>query len=132
MLKISKATIFLIAIMLMAGVSYAGNSAKRCLDTRRDGDRFYFTNTCDYNIFVFYCSKDVKQSGKYCGDYTKDRSKGTFFTHSFNLKAGDERYKWKVGSVRYGACKGKSGFEKSFKDSPGGRYTCPEPWGMHD
>lgn len=128
--------IFFLGLLLVAissSLSFAGNSANRCVDTWRDGDKFYFKNECRYNIFVVYCSEDGRISGKSCGDYSGDKSKGTFYTHSMNLKPGETRYKWKAGHIIYGACKGKhTSFNKPVKDHPDGSFSCPNPKRLHD
>lgn len=124
------------AFILMAGVmgiSYADNSAMECLSTRWDGDKLYFTNVCDYNIYVMYCTTEVKTSGKYCGDYAGSKGeKGSYYTHTFNLKVGTEDYKWKPRGIKYGACKGMTGFGRQFSDYEDGRYSCEEPKRLYE
>jgi hypothetical protein len=104
-----------------------------CVSTKWDGNNFVFKNSCDYNIYVMYCGTDKKISGKYCGDYKGSaKNKGTYYTHTFNLKAGKTKSKWKPGNLKYGACKGMTGFGRSFTDRPDGSFSCEEPRRMYD
>ena len=134
MFRISNIMFVLSAILLSASVSFAGNAAMDCVDTHWKGNKFIFENRCDINVFVSYCSEDKKMSGKLCGQYSGSAAskKGTFFTHSFNLKAGKTNSLYKPGSVRYAVCKGMTGFGKDIKDDRRGSFWCPEPRRLRD
>ena len=113
--------------------SYADNSAMDCLKTGWEGNNYVFQNICDYNVYVMYCTEGKKTSGKFCGDYTGSKGlKGSFYTHTFNLKAGKTQSKYKPSGIRYGACKGMTGFGRDFTDHKDGTYVCEEPKTLYD
>ena len=113
--------------------SYADNSAMDCLKTGWEGNNYVFQNICDYNVYVMYCTEGKKTSGKFCGDYTGSKGlKGSFYTHTFNLKAGKTQSKYKPSGIRYGACKGMTGFGRDFTDHKDGTYVCEEPKRLYD
>ena len=104
-----------------------------CLSTSRDGNNFIFKNSCEHNIYVMYCGASKKISGKICGGYKGSaKGKGTYYTHTFNLKSGKTKSKWKPGDIKYGACKGMTGFGRSFSDKPDGSFACEKPRRMYD
>lgn len=127
-MEIFKKISLFIVLMATMSISYADNSAMACLKTWWVGEKLYFKNICEHNIYVIYCTTGKKTSGKYCGDYKgSEGKKGSYYTHSFNLKVGKEQYKWRPEGIEYGACKGMTGFGRSFTDFPDGRYSCEEP-----
>ena len=127
-----KTTLFAL-LMLTLNSSYADNSAIDCVTTSWDKDNFIFQNTCDYNIYVMYCTKGKKTSGKFCGDYKGSKGeKGSYYTHTFNLKVGKSKSKWRPKGIEFGACKGMTGFGRDFSDNPDGTYRCEEPKRLHD
>lgn len=120
-------------MLLTVNTSHANNSGMSCLSTQWDGDNLVFKNSCNYNIYVMYCSPEKKISGKYCGGYKGSaKNKGTYYTHTFNLKAGKTKSKWKPKNLQYGACKGMAGFGRSFTDKKDGSYSCEKPRRMYD
>ncbi len=127
--KILVVSSFLLAI----NVSYADTSAMDCVKTKWEGNNYTFKNVCDYNVFVMYCTEGKKTTGKYCGDYTGSKGlKGSFYTHTFNLKAGKKQSKYKPRGIRYGVCKGMTGFGRYFTDHKDGSYVCEEPRRLYD
>lgn len=133
MRRTSCLTLLTAITLSLTGLAQADNSALQCVSTHWEGDNYVFTNTCDHNIYVMYCSTDKKISGKFCGDYKgSTKGKGSYYTHTFNLKVGKTQKKWRPGSIQYGACKGMTGFGRSFSDRPDGSFACEEPRRMHD
>ncbi len=122
-----------VLLALTLNTSYADNSAINCVATSWDKDNFIFKNSCDHNIYVMYCTKGKKTSGKFCGDYKGSKGeKGSYYTHTFNLKAGKTQSKWRPEGIEFGACKGMTSFGKDFSDNPDGTYSCEEPKRLHD
>ena len=133
MFHLKKKTLITMACLLAVNVSYADNPAMACVQTHWEGNNYIFRNTCDHNVFVMYCTEGKKTSGKFCGDYTGSKGlKGSFYTHSFNLKAGKKQSKYKPRGIRYGACKGMTGFGRYFTDHKDGSYVCEEPRRLYD
>jgi len=128
-----KKMLFVIGLLFITNVSYADNSAMDCVKTKWKGNNYVFTNVCDYNVYVMYCTEGKKTSGKYCGDYTGSKGeKGSFYTHTFNLKVGKNKSKYKPKGIRYGACKGMTGFGRKFTDHKDGSFNCEEPKRLYD
>jgi hypothetical protein len=138
----------LVVLLLMATVGFgsaawAGNELKACIRAvskfekswsgavNKDRKRLHLTNNCGFDVFVVYCWKRNKfKSGKSCGDYVRDKTKGSFYTHSQNLAPGEEKSFHHDGNgeaILYGLCKGTVGFGKPVKDYPNGHYTCSKP-----
>lgn len=125
--------LFLVGIFFLASNAFAENSAMDCVSAKWQDNDYVFRNICDYNIYIMYCSTDKKISGKYCGDYKgSNENKGSYYTHSFNLKRGKSRSKWKPGDIKYAACKGMTGFGRTFTDYSDGRFSCEEPRRLYD
>lgn len=110
----------------------AGDASPACVSHSPTGDSYEFRNSCSYNTFVVYCSTTKKISGKNCGDYAGDASKGTFYTHSFNLRKGQSHKLYKPGALRFGVCKGMVSFGKTVRDDANGNFWCPPPKRLND
>jgi hypothetical protein len=133
MLSSNKKILVLLSFIFSVNTSYADNSAMDCLKTGWEGNNYVFQNICDYNVYVMYCTEGKKTTGKFCGDYTGSKGlKGSFYTHTFNLKAGKTQSKYKPSGIRYGACKGMTGFGRDFTDHEDGTYVCEEPKRLYD
>lgn len=133
MFNLKKKMLIAVIFLFAVNVSYADNSAMACVKTNWEGNNYIFTNVCDHNVYVMYCTEGKKTSGKYCGDYTGSKGlKGSFYTHSFNLKVGKNKSKYKPKGIRYGACKGMTGFGRNFTDNKDGTYVCEEPKRLYD
>jgi len=128
-----KKILILSGLLFAVNVSYADDTAMDCVKTQWEGNNYIFKNVCDYNVFVMYCTEGKKTTGKFCGDYTGSEGlKGSFYTHTFNLKAGKKQSKYKPAGIRYGACKGMTGFGRYFTDHKDGSYVCEEPRRLYD
>jgi len=128
-----KTILVLSGLLFAVNVSYADDTAMDCVKTQWEGNNYIFKNVCDYNVFVMYCTEGKKTTGKFCGDYTGSEGlKGSFYTHTFNLKAGKKQSKYKPAGIRYGACKGMTGFGRYFTDHKDGSYVCEEPRRLYD
>jgi len=128
-----KKILVLSGLLFAVNVSYADDTAMDCVKTQWEGNNYIFKNVCDYNVFVMYCTEGKKTTGKFCGDYTGSEGlKGSFYTHTFNLKAGKKQSKYKPAGIRYGACKGMTGFGRYFTDHKDGSYVCEEPRRLYD
>ena len=133
MSSVKNKILVLFGCIFAVNTSFADNSAMDCLKTGWEGNNYVFQNICDYNVYVMYCTEGKKTTGKFCGDYTGSKGlKGSFYTHTFNLKAGKTQSKYKPSGIRYGACKGMTGFGRDFTDYKDGTYVCEEPKRLYD
>ena len=133
MTNFNKKSLWVLGLLSALNVSYADTSAMNCVKTNWECNNYVFRNICDYNVFVMYCTEGKKTTGKFCGDYTGSKGlKGSFYTHTFNLKSGKKQSKYKPSGIRYGACKGMTGFGRQFTDYKDGSYVCEEPKRLYD
>lgn len=115
------AAVILLGVSVSAHARNPGENAMRCVDVNEIGGRVTFTNTCNKQIFVIWCG-ELKYSKKRCGDGPK----GGFYTHSTNLKPGDDNEVAVDGQYRYAACVGGISFGNSgeYEDDSRGRFRC--------
>ena len=86
-----------------------------------------WTNICNGDISVFYCSSTNKKSGKLCGE-NHQSANNKYFTHVMTMKPGDKRTKYNMGSYEFAVCSGWydnwTGGDRDFESNYAGQYRC--------